>query len=461
MEYKDLNILEIQKLRKEKKITYHELTEYYLKRIKHLNKYTNSIAEKNIHALEEARKRDEEYHEGVNPLYGIPVLLKDNINTLGMKTTAGAVIMKDFYSKDDAFIVKRLKEAGAIILGKTNLSEFANFVSWESKNGHSALKGQVINPYGKDLDVGGSSSGSGAAIATSLAQVAIGTETSGSILSPSLRNSIVGLKPSVGYVSRSGIIPISPTQDVPGPMARTVIDAAITFNGMLGIDLNDDASDFEQHINLYNIQQPIKGMRLGYVKSSLVEDATPEEVAIIDQQIEVLKSLGAEIIEFHHDKMDQEANFDILFYEFPKAIQNYLVSEPNAPVTTLEEIMAFNLENEQERIPFGQGIFDKCIETLKKDDYENTVKFDQEFSKKLEDKIKAENLDALIFTGYYGTWLPAKGGFPSVIIPAGYVDNSPFGITFTSYKYQEEKLLQIAYNLEQATKVRKEPELNG
>lgn len=460
MEFKDLNILEIQELRKQNKITYYELSEYYLKRIKNLNKYTNSIAEKNKQVLEEAKQKDKEFEEGnyKGPLHGIPVLIKDNISTLGMKTTAGAVILKDFHSKDDAFIVKQLKKAGAIIIGKTNLSEFANFVSWDSKNGHSALKGQVINPYGNDLDVGGSSSGSGAAMATSLAQVAIGTETSGSILSPSLQNSIVGLKPSVGYVSRTGIIPISPTQDVPGPMTRNVLDTAILFNGIIGKDKEDSSTIYDEFIDLNKIQEPIKGMKLGYVKSSLVEAAKPEEIALIDAQVEVLRQLGAEITDFHHTKSEREVNFDIMFYEFPKSIKEFFSNEPNAPFTTLDELMKFNEENKEERIPFGHGVFEKCKEMEKIDNYNEVLEFDQKLSKQFIEDI--EEYDAVIFTGYYGTWLPAKAGLPSIVIPAGYIDNRPYGITFTSKKFNEETLLQIAYNLERHNPVRKEPVLD-
>ncbi len=459
MEYKDLTILEIQDLKRQGKLSYYELTEYYLKRIKHFNKLTNSIAEKNKHSLIEAKEKDSNYKEGLSPLYGIPVLIKDNINTLNMKTTAGSILLKDFYSKDDAFIIKQLKKQGAIILGKTNLSEFANFVSWDSKNGHSALKGQVINPYGKDLDVGGSSSGSGASIATSLAQVAVGTETSGSILSPALQNSIVGLKPSVGSVSRTGIIPISPTQDVPGPMTRNVIDACILFNAMIGKDEEDSSTKELEQINLNSITKPIKGLKLGYVKSSLIEDATKEEIKLIDSQVETLKKLGAEIVEFHHTKPKREADFNILFLEFPEAIKEYFMNEPNAPVKSLKEVMDFNNENKEVRIPFGQGVFDKCIEVEEKVSYEETLQFDKELSIELERQITEQNLDALIFTGYYGTWLPAKAGFPSIVIPAGYIDNRPFGITFTSTKFNEETLLRIAYNLEQHSKVRIEPKL--
>ncbi len=458
MEFKDLTILELQELKQKCEISYYELSEYYFKRIKNYNKHTNSIATKNPKALETAKQRDAEYHEGVDLLYGMPILIKDNINTIDMKTTAGAVILKDFYAKDDAFIIKQLKEKGAIILGKTNLSEFANFISWDSKNGHSALKGQVINPYGKDLDVGGSSSGSGAAIATSLAVAAIGTETSGSILSPALQNSIVGLKPSVGVVSREGIIPISPTQDVPGPMARNVLDAAILFNGITGIDKNDPSTIKNIKVDIENIKKSIKGLRLGYVQSSLITDASIEEKELTDNSVKMLKTLGAEIVEFHHTKPDQEANFDILFHEFPKALNNFLKNEPNAPVLTLEEIIAFNKENPDERIPFGQPLFEKCLEMDEKD-YEQTVKFDQKIGNQLINKMQQEQIDALIFTGYFGTWLPAKAGMPSIVVPAGYINERPFGITFTSLKMKEELLFRIAYQFEQAANVRKEPGL--
>ena len=457
MEYKDMTILEIQNLKKANKLSYFELTNYYLNRIIKMNQHTNSISELNKKALELAKERDAEYHENVNLLYGIPILVKDNINTVDMKTTAGAVVLKDFYSQDDAFIIKQLKKTGAIVLGKTNLSEFANFISGESRNGYSALKGQVLNPYGEDLDVCGSSSGTGASIATSLAQVGIGTETSGSILCPSILNSLVGLKPSIGYVSRQGIIPISPTQDVPGPMARTVIDTAILFNGIIGIDQKDKSTVYASKIDLKEMQKPISGMKLGYVKSSLINAATSEEIDMIDKQVDILKSLGAEIVDFHHKKPSREANFNVLFYEFPNALKKYFEDEPNAPIKSLTEIIEFNKKDPEKRIPFGQSTFEKCLEISKLGKYEEELQFDKSFVSDYAMQIEEMGLDALIYTGYYGTWLPAKGGLPSITIPVGYIENRPFGITFSSLKFQEQKLLQIAFNLEKATNSRIDP----
>lgn len=457
IEYKDMTILEIQNLKKENKLSYFELTNYYLNRIEKLNKYTNSISEVNKNAIELAMKRDDEYHEGVDLLYGIPVLIKDNINTVGMKTTAGAVVLKDFYSNDDAFIIKQLKKAGAIILGKTNLSEFANFISGESKNGYSALKGQVVNPYGDDLDVCGSSAGTGASITTSLAQAGIGTETSGSILCPSVNNSLVGLKPSVGYVSREGIIPISPTQDVPGPMARTVIDTAILFNGIIGIDKKDESTVYDSKIDLKEIQKPISGMKLGYVKSSLITGASSEEIDMIDKQVDILKSLGAEIVDFYLKKPSREVNANVLFYEFPKALKKYFENEPNAPVKTLDEIVEFNKKDPEKRIPFGQSIFEKCFEINKLGKYEEELQFDKSFVSDYAKQIEEMELDALIYIGHYGTWVPAKGGFPSITVPIGYIENRPLGITFSSLKFQEQKLLQIGYNFEKSTRCRIDP----
>ena len=463
MEFKDFNILELQKLRETNELTYHELTKYYLNRIESFGDLTNSISCINPNALSEAIKLDEEFqNNGLRSLmHGIPVLLKDNINTLDMKTTAGAVVFKDFYSEDDAFIVKKLKEAGAVILGKTNLSELANFISTESKNGFSALKGQVVNPYGKDLDVGGSSSGPGAAVATGLTQVAVGTETSGSILSPALQNSVIGLKPSVGYVSRQGIIPISPSQDVPGPMSRNVIDNAILFNAMLGIDPNDNSTKEDTPIHIEKIMNfSLKGVRLGYIKSSLIKEASKKEINLIDEQVELLKELDAIVVEVEQEKPSKEANFDILFNEFPSAFEEYLKQEPNAPIKSMNDLIEFNKQDPSGRIPYGQGMLDKCNELkLSRVEYEELKKFDIDYASKLDKLISEHDLDALIFTGYYGTWLPAKGGFPSVIVPAGYIKGRPFSITFTSTKFTEETLLSIAYKYEQHSLARKDPSI--
>ncbi len=463
MEFKDFNILELQKLREANELTYHELTKYYINRIESFGDLTNSISCINPNALSEAAKLDDEFHnKGLRSLmHGIPVLIKDNINTLGMKTTAGAVAFKDFYSKDDAFIVKKLKEAGAVILGKTNLSELANFISTESKNGFSALKGQVINPYGKDLDVGGSSSGSGAAVATGLSQVAIGTETSGSILSPAQQNSVIGLKPSVGYVSRQGIIPISPSQDVPGPMSRNVIDAAILFNTMIGIDPKDNSTKEDTPIQIEKIMDfSLKGIRLGYIKSSLIKDASKEEIKLIDEQVELFRELDAIVLEVELEKTSKEASFDILFHEFPPVFEEYLKQEPNAPVKSMNHLIEFNNQDPSNRVPFGQGMLDICKNLkLTSLEYEELKKFDLDYASKLDKLMNENNLDALIFTGYHGTWLPAKGGYPSVIVPAGYINGRPFSITFTSTKFTEETLLSIAYQYEQHSLARKDPSI--
>jgi len=459
MEYKDLTVLDLQELKKRGELTYVQLMEYYLDRIKKFNDKTNSIAELNDRALKEAQKKDESYHSEVSPLYGIPVLVKDNINTLGMKTTAGAVVLKDFYSNDDAFIIKQLKKAGAIIIGKTNLSEFANFISEESSNGFSALNGQVKNPYGEDLDVCGSSAGTGAAMATSLAPLGIGTETSGSILCPAMNNSLVGLKPSVGYVSREGIIPISPTQDVPGPMTRTVIDAAVLFNGMIGLDKQDQTTIFERPIDLDKVKESIFGMRLGYVKAQLFKSASDEEIKLIEEQLNVLRSLGAQIVEFEHQNKCQNATFDVLYHEFPKALNEYFESEKNAPVKTLKEVIEFNNVDPDNRIPYGQQTFEKSIEVSTTKSYQEAVESDKKFVEDYVNQIKEMELDALIYIGLYDTWLPAKGGLPSVIVPAGYIGKRPFGITFSGLKYSEERLLQIAYNFEKVTQHRVNPQL--
>ncbi|XMB86067.1 amidase family protein [Mycoplasmatota bacterium WC44] len=466
-DYYKLNILEIQELFSEEKLTCLELTNYYLKRIEQYNHLTNSISQLNPDAVSIAMKLDQELKSGKSRgnLHGIPVLIKDNINTNDkMNTTAGSIVLKDFQASYDAFIVKNLRKQGAVILGKTNLSEFANFVSSTSKNGFSALGGQVINPYNKNLDVGGSSSGSAAAIATSLAQVAVGTETLGSILSPCLRNSLLGVKPTVGWVSRTGIIPISHSQDVAGPIARNVIDASILLNGMTGFDVNDVTTHNEksnEKISLDSIlnTKSLKGTKVGVIQGYLRGQVTDEVEKIVQSTISKIKELGSDICDVETKKPNYDTSIDVMFYEFPRDLEDYFLKDENCPVKSLKEIIDFNNKDQENRVPYGQDILQKCIDlNLSENKYLDTRKKDLELAKSLTDCLDDSNLDALLYIGYTGTARGTKAGLPSVIIPCGYLaDKSPVSITLMSKKFDEEKLLAIAYALEQSLNVRKEP----
>jgi amidase len=373
----NLNILQIQQLIDEDKLSSVQLTEYYIERIKNYNDKFNAVLELNEDAVILSAELDEERKvSGRRSLiHGIPVLLKDNINVdynKKLHTTAGAIILKDLYPNYDAFIVKKLKEAGAVILGKTNLTEFANFISVDSPNGYSALGGQVKNPYG-NFNVGGSSSGSGVAAALGLCQVAIGTETSGSILSPASSNSVVGVKPTVGLVSRYGIIPLSWTQDIAGPITRNVIDSAITLNIISGKDFNDETTTYEleereipNYLELLD-KNALKVISIGIPKCNFNGDEDEETLEVFNEAIKDLEKLGAKIIEVDINEEKHDITGDVLFFEFPKALADYFKTLGDlAPVSTLEEVVSFNKENLKERVPYDQRLFERCLE-LEKD----------------------------------------------------------------------------------------------
>lgn len=464
------NILQLQDLMDKNELSSEELTKFYINRIIKYNKEYNAVLEVNTDALNEAKKLDEErmISGKKSLLHGIPVLLKDNINIENNKklhTTAGSIVLKDLYSNYDAFIVKKLKEAGAVILGKANLSEFANFISDASPNGFSALGGQVKNPYG-NFDVGGSSSGSGAAVALGLCQVAIGTETSGSIISPASSNSVVGVKPTVGLVSRYGIVPISWTQDIPGPLTRNVIDSAITLNIIRGKDVKDESTKYLDESRLPNYTEVLNkaafnNARIGVPRAQFIEDLDEQTLKVYESALNSLKELGAELIDVEIKTESLNINWDVLYYEFPIALNEYLNTLGNlAPVTTLEEIVNFNKENINERVPYDQKVFEKSLE-MQKDygtKYSEELKNSVQYGKAIDKAIEENNLDVLVFANTAGADIAARAGYPSVTVPAGYtIEYKPVGLTFTSTSFTEDKLLSYAYSYESAYNKRKNP----
>jgi amidase len=466
----NFNIPQLQQLIDEEKLSSVQLTEHYIERIKNYNKEFNAVSELNEDAVNLASELDEERKASGRRslIHGIPILLKDNINVDYNKmlhTTAGAIVLKDLYPSYDAFIVKRLREAGAVILGKTNLSEFANFISEGSPNGFSALGGQVKNPYG-NFDVGGSSSGSGVAATLGLCQVAIGTETSGSILSPASRNSVVGLKPTVGLVSRYGIIPLSWTQDIAGPITRNVIDAAITLSIISGKDINDittyelEEKQIPNYLALLD-ENSIKGISIGIPECNFNGDEDEETLEIFNEAIKDLEKLGAKIskVNINHDK--HHITGDVLFYEFPKALAEYLKTLGDlAPVSTLKEIVNFNKENLKERVPYDQRLFERSLELEKDFDekYGEALKNSINYGKEIDVVMNENNLDVLVFVNTSGADIAARVGYPSVTVPAGYTkSNKPVGLTFTSIGFTEEKLLSYTYAYECAYNKRKNP----
>ena len=372
LELNEITIDELQQKMQSGASTSRSITEIYLKRIEAIDKNgptLNSVIEINPDALAIADKMDEERKAKKirGPLHGIPVLIKDNINTGDkMMTTAGALVLANNRANSDAFIIKKLREAGAVLLGKTNLSEWANFRSTRSTSGWSSRGGQTRNPCVLDRNPCGSSSGSGVAVAANLCAVAIGTETDGSVIAPSSFCGIVGIKPTVGLLSRSGIIPISKTQDTAGPMARTVKDAAILLSALTGVDAEDTVTkesnrkaekDYTQFLDVNGL----KGKRIGIEKSFL--KGHEGVVALYKEAIETLTKQGATVVEVDLLKSTAElsdAEFTILQYEFKEGVNNYL-SKANAKVKSLAEVIAFNKQNESRAMPyFKQELLEKC-----------------------------------------------------------------------------------------------------
>lgn len=471
--------------------TAEKLTDLYLTRIRdidHAGPSLHSVIEINPDAIADARALDAERKNGKTrgPLHGIPVLLKDNIDTAGkMQTTAGSLALEGHIATTDAFLVKKLRDAGAVILGKTNLSEWANFRSSRSCSGWSSRGGQTKNPYILDHNPCGSSSGSGVAVAANLCVVAVGTETDGSITCPSAVNGIVGIKPTVGLVSRSGIIPISSTQDTAGPMARTVKDAAIMLGALAGIDPADKitqeqekqktkVTDYTSFLN----PEGLKGKRIGVEKKP--QGDNPLLHALQQKALEVLKQQGATIIEVEYlDEINKlgDAEFEVMQYEFKDGLNRYLASA-NARVKSLEEVIAFNKTNEGKAMPyFKQEILEgsQKKEGLDSSAYKQALQKSHTGTRKIIDALfKQHQLDALcgltmgpacsidmIYGDRWGnvflTQPAAASGYPHITVPCGMVYDLPVGFSFFAQAYSEPVLIAMGYAYEQATKNRKVP----
>ncbi len=487
-ELNEATIDELQNKMQSGTFTSQSITELYLKRIEAIDKKgpaLNAVIELNPDALNIANDMDMERKGGRvrSRLHGIPVLIKDNIDTADkMMTTAGSLALLGFKAAKDAFIIKKLRDAGAVLLGKTNLSEWANFRSSRSSSGWSSRGGQTKNPCVLDRNPCGSSSGSGVAVAANLCAVAVGTETDGSVIAPASYNGIVGIKPTVGLLSRSGIIPISKTQDTPGPMTRTVKDAAILLGLLVGIDEADPVTnesmdkakkDYTQYLDVNGLQ----GKRVGIEKSFL--SGHEEVVAIFKQAIELLKSKGATIVEVELLKKTRElgdAEFEVMKYEFKDGLNSYLAAA-HAGVKSLADVIAFNKNNEAKAMPFFKQETLESSEAkggLDSKEYMDALKSSLGSRKIIDDMMRENKLDAIAgtsigpahnidlvngdyWTGFYFCPPAAMAGYPHITVPMGTVHELPVGLSFIAGAYKEEELLIIAYAYEQASKKRKAP----
>lgn len=443
-------------------LTYEQLVQWFLYRIvKYENdrdKTLNTIIAINPKAVEEARQRDRNKSENDHPIYGMPVLLKDNIDTEGMPTTAGAAVLKDNQTSD-AFIVERIKEKGGIILGKVNLSEWAYYLCQGCPSGYSAIGGQTLNPYGRlQFGTGGSSSGSGSSMAASYGVAAVGSETSGSILSPSSANSVVGLKPTIGLLSRDGIVPISSTLDTPGPMTRNVTDNAILLSAMSGEDPADPATkdnpkDKEYWEELSSVD--LKGMRFG-VQTRFMEDS------LYQIAVSRIKDAGADTVHIELDRVRFDGFGTFLNADMKVDLPKYLETHAsdNITVQTVADIVAFNLQDTTNRIPYGQALFEGIVaENISEEDFANMkAEYRQLGSEALETPLKDYNLDAILSINNYNAGLAAMAQYPCLTVPMGYNEEGrPFGLTFIARPFEEDKLLKMGYGFEQAAKARKVP----
>ncbi len=443
-------------------LSYETLTQWYLYRIAKFenskDSALNNIIAINPKAIEEARKLDKSKSENDHLIYGIPVLLKDNTGFAGLPTTAGAAAMVNNYA-DDAFIVKKIKEKGGIILGKTNLSEWANYYAMVNPNGYSTVGGQTLNPYGpRKFDTGGSSSGSGSAIAANYAAVAVGTETSGSILSPSSSNSIVGLKPTIGLLSRGGIIPISSTLDTPGPMTKSVIDNAIFLSAMTGKDAEDAATaDSPEGIKYFEDVKTgtVEGLRFGVIKGFLADTTYLENVSKI-------VAMGGDTIVIAPEQMDYNGFTTLLSGDMKVDLPHYFeaYSGDSISYTSVGDIVSFNKGDTTIRVPYGQGRLEEIAGLNITMD--SLISLRAEMNRRgknfFEKPMQEHNLDIILSINNWNAGQAAVAKYPCLTVPMGYSkEGLPKGITFIAKPFEEANLLKVGYAYEQATKLRKTP----
>ncbi|MHB8487188.1 MAG: amidase [Candidatus Acidiferrales bacterium] len=489
-ELDEVTVAELQDGMKSGKFTARSLAQKYLDRIAEIDKQgpaINAIIELNPDALSIADALDAERKaKGPRgPLHGIPVLIKDNIGTADrMMTTAGSLALSGFTPTKDSGVARRLRESGAVILGKTNLSEWANFRSSHSSSGWSGRGGQTNNPYATDRNPCGSSSGSGAGASANLAAITVGTETDGSVVCPSSANGVVGIKPTVGLVSRAGIIPISHSQDTAGPICRTVADAAALLSALAGVDPDDAATqapsrkasaDYTKFLD----RDGLRGARIGVVRKLF--DFSEKLAPVMKVALDAMKSEGAVLVDPVEigslGKFDASENI-VLQYEFKADLNKYLAQFSNAPVHSLKEIIEFNDRNhDKELLYFGQDIMVQCEARGPLTDkvYLDALAKDHRLTRQqgIDAVMDQHKLDALIAPTAGPSWLTdlvngdhdtggssslaAVAGYPNINVPAGFVFGLPVGISFFGRAWSEPTLIKIAYGFEQATHFRKPP----
>lgn len=474
-DYTEDSVAELQAMMQRGELSSEQLIGWYLQQIDRVDRAgpnLNSIIELNPDALSIARSLDEERQTSGprGPLHGIPVVLKANIDTADqMHTSAGSLALRDHIAPQDAAVVSRLRDAGAVILAKANLSEWANFRSTKSTSGWSSVGGQTRNPYNRSRNPCGSSSGSAVAVAANLTAVAIGTETDGSIVCPAGINGVVGIKPSLGLVSFSGIIPIAHSQDTAGPMGRTVHDAALLLDAMAGTDFADELS-----------ADALDGKRIGIIRSYHGAKSNRRVSSILTSSIRAMKRNGAIIVD--DIVVDNEgvraAEGIVLMYEFKADLAKYL-QDSGAPFKDLSEIIAFNEANADTVMPFfGQErmLAANLSGDLTDNVYLNALRVSKELSRSSLDAVMQEHeLDVLVAPTNGPAWpidhsngdayhigssrYAAVSGYPNVTVPAGFVTRLPIGLSFIGSMNSDKAVIEIAYAFEQATKVRKPPRL--
>jgi amidase len=485
----EMTIAQLQQGYKDGRYTVTDVVKVYLDRINGIDKNgpaLNSVIRINPDALQIAGELDRELASGRSrgPLHGVPVILKDNIDTHDrMPNTAGATALKNSYPKKDSFIAKKLREAGAVIIAKSNLSEWANFRAEVSSSGWSGVGGQTKNPYVLDRNPCGSSSGSGVAVSANLCMIAIGTETNGSIVCPSNNNGIVGIKPTVGLISRSGIIPISFSQDTPGPMGRTVQDIAVALGAMTGVDSSDtktlaSAGRYLTDYTEFLKADGAKGKRIGLQRKAM--GFSDKVDTLMEKAVKWLKANGAEVvdIDFPEGVNYEEASFTVMVYEFKDGLNRYLAGlGSDTPVKNISELIEFNKSDSIELRYFDQKTLEMANKKgdLESPDYKKALALMHKATREdgIDKVMNANKLDAIMAPTGSPAWktdlilgdhfvggsssLAAISGYPAITVPMGFIDGLPVGITFFGRAWSEPLLIQIAYSYEQGTKHRKAP----